>query len=754
MGEARARVLVYGDANLNATDGSAIWVQSTVEVFARVGCEVVTLLRTPVETRRHLEPLEALSGVTIVRPFEDGLVAKGSGDRLTVGQASALMRRLDSDARFDVVVLRGYDLVCRVVDDAGFQGRLWTYLTDIPQSITAVEPGRIERLRDIALASRFVLCQTEELRAFLEALVPAACGRSVLFSPIVPEPTFPVPPPRTGAGRPVKLVYAGKFAPLWNTLPMTELPAKLAARGIEAEFHAIGDKVEHDPQDLPFRARMLKALRSTPRVVWHGGQSRQEAMRLAAAGDIGLGWRDRSMDASLELSTKILEYGSVGLPVVLDRTPMHEALLGSDYPLFARTDADVVEAVAYVVEHPASYADAAARCSAAAARFAIGEASRQVAGLLDAALPTTTVTTGRGRPLRVGVAGHDLKFFGRILDHLRALPDVELRVDAWPDLTVHDEAASRAVVEWADVVICEWFGPNALWYSANRRPDQRLVVHLHRFELYRPWPGQADIERIDQVVCVSPHYARIALQRTGWPAARVTVIPNYVDEAQLDRPKLEGARFHLGMIGIAPALKRMDLALDVLARLRAADPRYQLFVKSKLPWEYPWIWDVPTERIAFEDILRRMQVERLLRGAVTFDAFGPDVPAWLRRVGWVLSTSDGESFHLAPADGMASGAVPVIRDWPGADTIYDGRWIRHDPAAMADLISSIAAEGRWAAEGAIAKEQVRERYGLRRVADAWTRILEANLPGTVVDPTAAPAVDAFAEPVRPAPATT
>ena len=61
MGEARARVLVYGDANLNATDGSAIWVQSTVEVFARVGCEVVTLLRTPVETRRHLEPLEALS---------------------------------------------------------------------------------------------------------------------------------------------------------------------------------------------------------------------------------------------------------------------------------------------------------------------------------------------------------------------------------------------------------------------------------------------------------------------------------------------------------------------------------------------------------------------------------------------------------------------------------------------------------------------------------------------------------------------
>jgi glycosyltransferase involved in cell wall biosynthesis len=747
------RVLVYGDANLNATDGSAIWVQSTVEVFARTGCQVVTLLRTPVETRRHLEPLEALPGVTIIRPYEDGLVPRGSGDRLTVAQASALMRDLDRQERFDVVVLRGYDLVCRVVDDGGFEGHLWTYLTDIPQSVAAMDPERADRLRDIALASRFVLCQTDELRAFLEAMVPAACGRSVLFSPIVPTPTFPIPQARTQPAVPLKLVYSGKFAPLWNTLAMTELPAQLAARGIAAELHAIGDKVEHDPDDLPFRARMLKALRSTPGVIWHGGQSRQDAMRLAAEGDIGLGWRDRAMEASLELSTKILEYGSVGLPVVLNRTPMHEALLGVDYPLFARTAEDVVAAVAFVVQHPASYAEAAARCASAAARFALPEASRQITELLDTAFPAAPDLRERGRPLRVAVAGHDLKFFGRILEHLGAAPGIEVRLDRWPDLAVHDEAASRAMVDWADVVICEWFGPNALWYSANRRPDQRLIVHLHRFELYRPWPGQADIERIDQVVCVSPHYARIALQRTGWPGSKVTVIANYVDDAQLDRPKLEGARFHLGMIGIAPALKRMDLALDVLVLLRRDDPRYQLFAKTKLPWEYPWIWSVPTERVAFEEILRRIQLEPALRGAVTFDAFGPDVPAWLRRIGWVLSTSDGESFHLAPADGMASRAVPVVRDWPGADTIYDQRWIRHDPAAMAQLIATIAAEDRWQAEGERARTEVSERYGLRRVAEAWTRILEANLPGTEVDPTAPPAVDAFAEPVRPGPAT-
>ena len=80
------------------------------------------------------------------------------------------------------------------------------------------------------------------------------------------------------------------------------------------------------------------------------------------------------------------------------------------------------------------------------------------------------------------------------------MPGVKLRVDDWADLAVHDEAANLEAAAWADVVIREWFVPDALWYSAHRRPGQRLIVHLHRFELYRLWPRQAVIDLIDQVV--------------------------------------------------------------------------------------------------------------------------------------------------------------------------------------------------------------------------------------------------------------
>ena len=109
--------------------------------------------------------------------------------------------------------------------------------------------------------------------------------------------------------------------------------------------------------------------------------------------------------------------------------------------------------------------------------------------------------------------------------------------------------------------------------------------------------------------------------------------------------------------------------------------------------------------------------------------------AWLRRIGFVLSTSDDESFHLAPAEGMASRAVPALLDWPGADTVYDRRWIHGSVDDMADAIGRIVADDRWAEEGALAHEQAVEAFGLDRLAATWSRLLVAD---SAVEPAAAP----------------
>ena len=65
-------------------------------------------------------------------------------------------------------------------------------------------------------------------------------------------------------GRALRLVYTGKFAPRWNTYEMTQLPGLLAARGVAAELHMVGDKIHNDPDDPGYHRRMRAALGDPP----------------------------------------------------------------------------------------------------------------------------------------------------------------------------------------------------------------------------------------------------------------------------------------------------------------------------------------------------------------------------------------------------------------------------------------------------------------------------------------------------------
>jgi glycosyltransferase involved in cell wall biosynthesis len=735
------RALVYGDVDLNLLDGSAIWLQSVTQALARAGCSVTLLLKAPIGTSRLIAPLLTEPGVTVRSPHREQLLDDLTGN-IQPAEAAGVLARLDSEQPCDLLVLRGRKVTAATARSKAFDGRLWAYLTDVPQSVPELSTAAADELKVIAEAARYLLCQTEELRCFLEGSIPAACGKCVLLPPILADVSLSRTAHATStgtAGVPLRLVYTGKFAPRWNTLEMTGLPPLLAARGVGAELHMVGDKIHDDPADPGYRQRMRAALESSG-VTWHGGQSREDAMRIAASCDIGLSWRHPELDASLELSTKVLEFGALGLPVILNRTPAHEALLGAGYPLFAASLDEVAATAASAATDPQVFRRAAERTAAAAGQYTMSQAAQRLRRYLAAAVPARRATPAATR-LKVVIAGHDLKFFRPLLDYLRLQPDLEVRVDQWTALGKHDPAVSRELAAWADVVICEWCGPNAVWYSRHKRRGSRLLVRLHRFELTAAYPAQVKISAVDQVICVSKHYARLCRNQLSWPQAKVVTVPNALDIAQLDRPKLPGARFHLGVIGVVPYRKRLDLALDVLAELRRDDDRYLLFVKSSMPWQHWWVWQNPDERAHFNTALRRAQRDDLLRGAVVFDDAGPDVAAWLRRVGFVLSVSDDESFHVAPAEGMASRAVPVLRHWPGAETIYDTRWIHRGPADMAASIAALASgteseeggegseggDAAWLKAGEAAHAQAAGSWALERVCATWHRLLTSDL---------------------------
>lgn len=273
------------------------------------------------------------------------------------------------------------------------------------------------------------------------------------------------------------------------------------------------------------------------------------------------------------------------------------------------------------------------------------------------------------------VAGHDLKFSGAILDELHAI-GCEVLIDKWEGHNKHDAAKSKELLNQADIVICEWGLGNAVWYSNNLLPRQSMVVRVHSQELFLPFLRQINKAKVGKFIFVGELIRKAAITSHGVPSNKTVVIPNFVDSASLDRPKVEGAEKTLGIVGIVPKSKRLDRALDILEGLLERDSEYKLRIKGKTPEDYPWMKNRPEEMEFYSEQNRRIgSINQKYPGAVVFDGFGPDMEEWYRQVGVVLSTSDFESFHLTLADGAATGALPVSLNWPGADLIYPLTWL-------------------------------------------------------------------------------
>jgi glycosyltransferase involved in cell wall biosynthesis len=307
--------------------------------------------------------------------------------------------------------------------------------------------------------------------------------------------------------------------------------------------------------------------------------------------------------------------------------------------------------------------------------------TRRLAELLQA---VNTGDFARFRALcrpRLVVAGHDLKFIRDAVPALEAHFDI--RFDEWKGHELHDEKQSKTLLDWAEYIWCEWLLKNAEWYAAHKRPDQRLVVRMHRMELDRSHGERMDMRKVDAVIAVSPLFFERLLERyPNIPRYKARMIPNYVrvDDYRTD---WHPDRLHtLGIIGILPSRKGYHRALDILCALRAKDRRFRLEVFGRRPEELPWVARNAKEMAYFKDCEQFIR-QYGLQDAVHFTGHVDITQALAeRRVGYVLSVSDSEfgfpgpeSFHLAVADGFAVQGLSFVRRWPGAEYLWPQQFL-------------------------------------------------------------------------------
>jgi glycosyltransferase involved in cell wall biosynthesis len=341
-----------------------------------------------------------------------------------------------------------------------------------------------------------------------------------------------------------------------------------------------------------------------------------------------------------------------------------------------------------------------------------------------------------GRPLRLLVATtKNDNFLGEIRQRYEEVPQVDARfLDLAADplrepltrrtctnnilehILTGDSEYGRQVeqwlrphFDWADTVFIDWCVSTAALFTMLDPGTTRIIVRLHSYEVFTLWPHLVGFNRVDDLVFVSEHMRDLVVaalpQLSGEDAPRLSVIANAMDLRSYPRAKPDQARFNLGLVGINAVAKDPRWAIEVLRILRAHDPRYRLLLigdnldpnVSASAWQY-------------HELLARDLGELEPRGAVRRTGRTNDVPTTLTDVGVIMSTSVRESFHCALVEGAASGAVPVVRDWPffagrgnGARGLFPPEWVVDTPQLAADRILGLTAtESGWREAGAAA----------------------------------------------------
>lgn len=732
------RICIYGDVSPNIIDGSSIWLVSIASVLANIVEEVHIQLKAALSNRILITSLDKIPNIRVYEPNQIDNTRTGE---LTPSEAVAEVERRHQDLKYDALIVRGFEACNQFSRSGALSPILWSYIIDVPYPPHLLSTTGANRLTRIATRSRRMFAQTEAARSYLEAIAPNAAGKTLLLPPMIPEEAFI---PRTDNGRnrngrtkqsdTLKLVYSGKFVKDWRTLEILELPKLLAARGLPTELHILENKFNRSPKDKAWVPRMQAALQlanDDPQsgVTWYGAVSRAKSLSIIRSADIGLGWRTNELDGSLEISTKALEYSAAGTPPLINKTEDHIQLFGKNYPLFAEGDWTLDRVADQILATHRDLRDASNTALRVAQDFSMGVAENRLKKYFTRA----GVFTSPGNGLQVAprtkvlIASHDLKFLGELMDHLSSSPRFELNLDAWATLREHDEQVGQQGLAWADTVLCEWAGPSLVWYSERVRPGQRLVCRLHRFEIDNNAPWMEDVvwENVDTMIFVSELYRRKALNKYPLRPEQCVVIPNAVDSLDFDRPKTESARFTLGLVGIVPLHKRPDRAISFLESLLQYDHRYILHIKSRMPWEYPYEWEKSIQKQAYLELFAKIAYDSLLSKHVVFDAFSPGIASWHRNIGFILSPSEVESFHMAPAEGMSARTVPIFWDRPGVDEIFGEEFMHPTIDSAKEMVLAARDPEMFARLGERARSSV-YRWDPTELMPMWEVVLAAG----------------------------
>lgn len=677
------KIAILAEQNFNLIDGSTIWLLNVCKLLALTPDIQATLILSHQLDNTVLAD-EVPKNIQIIDVAALKNIANFQGCNLTDKTlVAALSAWEDAKGTFDRFFVRGESYLTCLLQHPKYRDRIVGYAPSVIPDVAHETPDWI---RAGLAANAPVVVQSDVAKCALESL----CDYPAKLVHTVPPIVFHTKAPARRNTQSVTLCYSGKidkyygldwFVDICRTASKTPkmrisiIAGKDTYRSRDPEFFKSMDHLREDIKNKKLKGISLDT-----------GVSHSKAKQLMSMTNLAYCLRHSQYDDNIEISTKIVEFCTLGVPPILNDNDLNRALFGDDYPyLVDITKGDIRQQVLDIMmtTGEGAYKKALTSCKAITAQFSAKKLAKKLGNVIrgyDANASKLTL-----QPRRILIAAHEQKFLKGFTNRIRA--DENIKVD-WEHWISTAKPPPQYSPTDADTIFCEWCCENAVWHSKNKPPGKKLIIRLHRFEAFRDFPKRVTWKNVDALIVVSEHFRDIAINDFGVAPDRISVQPQYINWQGLQRPKTPEAQFTVGLVGINPfEHKRFDRAIDFFAKLHKRDNRFKMAVRSVMPWEISWVWDDNSKMQGqFGEVFRRIFSDPELSTAVRFDPAGGDMEEWYRGIGTILSSSDSEGCHTAVIEGMASGAYPVVYNWPGAHSLFSG--YVHDDMALAieDLI--------------------------------------------------------------------
>lgn len=359
-------IVVFTDLCINVIDGSSVWLMSLIELLLLDRNLVVILVsREPSRIHAQFSKFED-SGRFILEVFSD----QYSDERIDsyVTFCSAVIDKYQASKTIVRCVPKVADRLLPVLGLEKVSSLIY-YL------IGEAYPGE-----NLLKATHAIFVQTEESKRRFENRFPVWSKRKQvrILRPMIPDEFNCETIAPNG-----KLIisYTGKLSKGYMAKEMIDF----ISRGTNEVGFLICAAKYHRPDGDEYiktlKSGITKA-RTSGKILLFEGLPRERVIDLIKPTHIGWSVRSDQFENSSEISTKVLEYCSLGKPILLNKYESNVKLLGDDYPFYCSDFASITKAIEFIKCNSQMYIEQSARCRVLANKYRMSEAHKNVADIL------------------------------------------------------------------------------------------------------------------------------------------------------------------------------------------------------------------------------------------------------------------------------------------------------------------------------------------------------------------------------------